>query len=427
MKRLLRAIKKLNSDNSGVTLVELIVAVVVLSIAIGPLLYTFVFSTRFNGNSKIRQRSTSAAQTVIENFKASSVEEVNEMFQATTVTNPDGTTTTTYAKPFLRNNDPNVEYKFTYAGTGAAELGTYEINGMTLSDVATKESGKYDAVVEVTQGLTNSDMPDVNVFDPRQDAIWQETDEAYGSTYYDPYYVASVAVEGEVTKNGIDISKVNSVDISRYMQVIVDNASAYVQYSYVYTVNSSEGTYYGTVTRTGKPITGTEFCMNLRNVYFYYYPAYTDAYQLVSNGMGVLTSVSQVNVKGDYLYITNTGSDNINFFVYKQVNSVKSFFKLKTSENTYKLNVVSKSSSCATNVYDCVQANLADVMSNNYSTHMSSMLTTVTGETENSKLVLKDKVGPMDSSIMSYNINVKIYQHGDRTKVLSEMSATVLK
>lgn len=70
--------RKLN--NAGMTLVEVIVAIVILSVAILPILHTFLSSTIYNARSRTRQQTTAAAQTVLENFKAYSVKEICDQF-----------------------------------------------------------------------------------------------------------------------------------------------------------------------------------------------------------------------------------------------------------------------------------------------------------------------------------------------------------
>lgn len=70
--------KKLN--NKGMTLVELIVAIAILSIAIVPLMYAFVNVARFSGRARELQQTTAIAHTVMENCKAYPVSEIrNQM------------------------------------------------------------------------------------------------------------------------------------------------------------------------------------------------------------------------------------------------------------------------------------------------------------------------------------------------------------
>lgn len=76
--------KKSKLNNRGMTLVEVIVAVAILSIAILPLMYSFVYSTRFNMEAREKQRATSAAEAIIEKFKGNSLGEIKNEFTSAT-------------------------------------------------------------------------------------------------------------------------------------------------------------------------------------------------------------------------------------------------------------------------------------------------------------------------------------------------------
>lgn len=76
--------RKLN--NLGMSLVEVVVAMAILSIVILPVLRTFVQSARYNATARMRQQTTAAAQTVMENLKAYPVEEIEGQFDDVTCT-----------------------------------------------------------------------------------------------------------------------------------------------------------------------------------------------------------------------------------------------------------------------------------------------------------------------------------------------------
>lgn len=89
------------SNNTGMSLVEVIVAIAILSIAILPVLHTFVSSAMYNARARSRQQTTAAAQTVLENFKAYSVKEICKQFvhiEGKTFS-VNGTTTTAIVDP----------------------------------------------------------------------------------------------------------------------------------------------------------------------------------------------------------------------------------------------------------------------------------------------------------------------------------------
>ncbi|MGN0480706.1 MAG: prepilin-type N-terminal cleavage/methylation domain-containing protein, partial [Lachnospiraceae bacterium] len=74
--------RKKQLNNKGMSLVEVLIAMVILAIVVGPLLRTFVFSIQLSNRSKEQQRITTAAQSIMEGFKAYSVQELCEQFNA---------------------------------------------------------------------------------------------------------------------------------------------------------------------------------------------------------------------------------------------------------------------------------------------------------------------------------------------------------
>ena len=64
------------SNNHGLSLVELLIAVTILAIIIVPLLHAFVSSARLNLKSQRTMKSTMIAETIMEEFKELSVEEL---------------------------------------------------------------------------------------------------------------------------------------------------------------------------------------------------------------------------------------------------------------------------------------------------------------------------------------------------------------
>ncbi|MDE7342172.1 MAG: prepilin-type N-terminal cleavage/methylation domain-containing protein [Lachnospiraceae bacterium] len=79
--------KKKNNDsfpqlnkNAGFSLVELLIAVIILAIIVVPLLHGFVTSARMNGKARQTQRAITVAQDLMEGLKAYDIEELKEQF-----------------------------------------------------------------------------------------------------------------------------------------------------------------------------------------------------------------------------------------------------------------------------------------------------------------------------------------------------------
>ena len=82
------------ASNAGFSLVELLIAVVILAIIVIPLLRMFVTSTRINVKSRQMLRATTVAQDIMEGLKAYTLEEVKTQF-----TPPEGTSGDSYFIP----------------------------------------------------------------------------------------------------------------------------------------------------------------------------------------------------------------------------------------------------------------------------------------------------------------------------------------
>lgn len=78
-KRKKDSFQKLNR-NAGFSLVELLIAVIILAIIVVPMLHGFVTSARMNGKARVAQRATTVAQDIMEGLKAYDIEELKEQF-----------------------------------------------------------------------------------------------------------------------------------------------------------------------------------------------------------------------------------------------------------------------------------------------------------------------------------------------------------
>ena len=72
--------KQLN--NEGFSLVELLIAIVILSIIVVPLLHSFVTSARTNAKSRSTMHATAIAEDIMEMFEAHSLEEMADIYTA---------------------------------------------------------------------------------------------------------------------------------------------------------------------------------------------------------------------------------------------------------------------------------------------------------------------------------------------------------
>lgn len=132
--------RKLN--NVGMSLVEVVIAIAIMSIVILPVLRTFVQSARYNATARMRQQTTAAAQTVMENFKAYSVQEICDQFDSNSF-----------------NVSASPANFSTLCVPDSPSVGDYlfEITGMRYQDV------DYDVRVELTSHKNSSGIDEANM------------------------------------------------------------------------------------------------------------------------------------------------------------------------------------------------------------------------------------------------------------------------
>jgi prepilin-type N-terminal cleavage/methylation domain-containing protein len=82
MKATNKKIKAIKKNNQGFTLVELLVAVTILTLVVSPLLSAFVTSARINSMSKTKHEATVVAENVFEGIKNFGIEETKNECQA---------------------------------------------------------------------------------------------------------------------------------------------------------------------------------------------------------------------------------------------------------------------------------------------------------------------------------------------------------
>lgn len=72
--------KNTANKNAGFSLVELLIAVIILAIIVVPMLHGFVTSARMNGKARQTQRAVTVAQDIMEGLKAYDIEELKAQF-----------------------------------------------------------------------------------------------------------------------------------------------------------------------------------------------------------------------------------------------------------------------------------------------------------------------------------------------------------
>ena len=300
------------ASNAGFSLVELLIAVVILAIIVIPLLRMFVTSTRINVKSRQMLRATTVAQDIMEGLKAYTLEEVRTQF-----TPPDGTSGNSYFFP---------TEGFYVVNTSMIQGGVREIEELG-PDVSGEEvyyfgienlkmqGGEYDALIKLdastygaksiegsaTSGLTPDSSSHDNEFNGAFYAEISSVEETNGgsgtdSSYHEPKELnkAVLADVKEQIKDAIgednlpddwDDKTLEDFLTKREIEVVIEDANetdgdgngkckATITFTYTcqydgmtFTCNGKDGTSAGLVD-------GITRTFSSGNFYLFYYPCY---------------------------------------------------------------------------------------------------------------------------------------------------------
>ena len=348
-------------NNMGMSLVEIIVAMAVLMIVTVPILYTFVYTANFNARARQRQQTTAAAQTVMENLKAYSVEEICKNFNDKTFP-VSGVGSSGFDELILSG------VTFTPEGVPECDGGDIllQISGMVYQrqtyDVDIKLSGhssdasNIDVLKYGNPTLENAASYVVSNSTMDSDALWEImgivaqkwNDEENAPGSLDPS-ATPAPTSAPVLHSAAEVDARKIVITKRELRVDIDQVgSEYVaKVSCVYTFKVNQ-----------HPCEGGDFSMPeteyqvdlsdsaggadlskeffrqgtpLEYLYLYYYPAYSSI--LGSSGSG------DPEVGQDKIIIDNTTGTEVACYIYKQKNLAISDTRLESAESTYVVKV----------------------------------------------------------------------------------------
>lgn len=283
--------RQLKGDNKGLSLLEVLIAMVVLSIVVVPFMHSFITAANTNADAKKTHKATIVAQSVMEGFKAEPVEEIVEQFENPTtdfhVLDP-GQIAGNIADAVEVVTDaaqPGV-YRFEIAGV-KEDISEYDVL-VTLDPTDYRNS----AYATEKKQYNATEMVQLPVIDMDKDAVCIQKEEytaTAASQLYNQLYPH--ANEADILAN---MTRVITVNIERTdmgggeyrTRVVVDYTYSYGSANYPITQ-----TYFDSME------TGEE----LRSVYLYYYPLY---------GTG--------STPRDVINYSNSSSLPVNFYLLKQ-------------------------------------------------------------------------------------------------------------
>ena len=194
--------KSIINDNSGLSIVEVLVAVAILAIVFVPLLKTFTQASTINARAQKLQNVTSLAEGVMEDVKGKSIQELHDL----AVDDPkvsflpldkDGTLT----KGNLNNVPP---YTVTYENVTATQGITYDAVVTIATENYKNKDKDADDIGDVSDANIR-ELPQINKVDSNKNAVL-----SWELNKYDNKALENLAVENFAPKNSVtdpDIAK----------------------------------------------------------------------------------------------------------------------------------------------------------------------------------------------------------------------------
>lgn len=235
--------KSIKNDNSGLSIVEVLVAVAILAIVFVPLLKTFTQASTINSKAQKLQNVTSLAEGVMEDVKGKSIQELHDLaVERADVSflplDEDGTLT----KGNLKNVPP---YTVTYENVTATQGITYDAV-VTIATDKYKNTDRRDGrkagndIGDVSDANIR-ELPQINKVDSNKNAVL-----SWEINKYDNKAIENLAAENSVTDSDIATLKESYKDTAeKYINIEIkedtDTSSTKVSCEVEYKTGTASG------------------------------------------------------------------------------------------------------------------------------------------------------------------------------------------
>ena len=249
-KRLQKALKpkkqnKPKRNNQGMTLVEVIIAITILSLVAIPVLRSITSAMYYNAKARTRQSVTLSAESLMETFKGYDLESLQSMFaradsgDATAMAELGITGATGYAYPSSSDlGNPTLDFKVE---------GMESDDGKTTCDIAIKATRQdYVEVMEVDNILPTRDA----IYRGDRDCdtnAWDKAQQDFIDNYQADFLtlINSVDERGrEVIESDIDFSCLTLTKRQTIFHIFNDGTNDIVTASMVYSYSMKQHPYY---------------------------------------------------------------------------------------------------------------------------------------------------------------------------------------
>ena len=230
--------KSIINDNSGLSIVEVLVAVAILAIVFVPLLKTFTQASTINSKAQKLQNVTSLAEGVMEDVKGKSIQELHDLaVERADVSflplDEDGTLT----KGNLKNVPP---YTVTYENVTATQGITYDAVVTIATENYKNKTKGADDIGDVSDANIR-ELPQINKVDSNKNAVL-----SWELNKYDNKALENLAAENSVSGSDIATLKDSYKDTAeKYINIEIkedtDTSSTKVSCEVEYKTGTASG------------------------------------------------------------------------------------------------------------------------------------------------------------------------------------------
>ena len=230
--------KSIINDNSGLSIVEVLVAVAILAIVFVPLLKTFTQASTINARAQKLQNVTSLAEGVMEDVKGKSIQELHDLaVERADVSflplDKDGTLT----KGNLNNVPP---YTVTYENVTATQGITYDAVVTIATENYKNKDKDADDIGDVSDANIR-ELPQINKVDSNKNAVL-----SWELNKYDNKALENLAAENSVSGSDIATLKDSYKDTAeKYINIEIkedtDTSSTKVSCEVEYKTGTASG------------------------------------------------------------------------------------------------------------------------------------------------------------------------------------------
>lgn len=440
--------EQIRGNNKGLSLLEVLIAVVILTIVAAPFLHSFVTTAHTNSKAREVHKATVLAQSVMEGFKTKTVEDIAKQFDYPArgfgIVDPErignGTGAVSHVRE-LRFDSIAGSYMETWnyehpalagvvdkrgsvtASTYSEDMGEHcEFLGQSdgkyyfAMDSVKEDSGLYDVLVKLDASVYRTgpdpaslfnaqDLAQLPVIDRDRDAVCIQkqdyTQNAVAEFCIAHQEMSEADIRAAMRRTitiGIEKTRTGSGE---------DRVRVLTEYRYTYqkTPSDPEQEYVKTLTGFDSTETGGD----LRSVYLCYFPLYS------------------TGVERDEIILQNESGVPVNFYVLKQESSETTV----ASENGYHMKLSfseapgTVASTMATKLYTNLNRNIASGATGSYTGFCNVFLN---GSSVALNEVAVDDMLSYSASDRVFDISVSIYRKGAATAGYPEDSkiATLL-